>query len=295
MGDLVERLARVPGRYRRFVATREDATWRHGIGPEMLDALTSAGMPCERVDGATRYDELDLVNVSLSLRLPSPRLMVMRGWAAAIRATAHAGPTTYTVTINAHCRHSTPDEPCSIEASTELRGNLAVSAPRGGPLTLTRHVTAGEPRAYPDLAPFFGLIDGVRFHLLPNGLREDVGFLRETGLADCRLAAAHLVEEAASRGLLARRSFGLFLSAPYSISHSWLDLRLDDRWVSFDPLLLNLFTGWGLLAADQWPAHRSTGDGACRLGEREFVLATHNGEALPLSFPTEILDTERRP
>lgn len=290
LNDLVGRIGRVPDRYREFTATQADARWRHGIDAGLLGALTDLGVPCDHTAGVSRYDELDLANVSLCLKLPSPRFLVMRGWAAAIRARASALPTTYTVTVGALCRHRSPDDPCSLEPSPRLRGRPGFSAPGQGPLTLTQQVPGREPRVYAELADFTAMIRDVRFHLLPGGLREDIGFLRESALGDCALASAYLVAEAASLGLVARSSYGLFLSAPYSIAHTWFDLYLDGEWVSFDPHLLNLLTGWGLIDAEQWPPYRSMGEAACRLGEREFVLATHNGEVLPLSFPTMTRD-----
>jgi hypothetical protein len=189
LSDLVERLGRVPDRYREFTTTDDDARWRHGVDAELLGALADLGMPCDHVGGVARYDELDLANVSLSLKLPSPRFIAMRGWAAAIRARAVARPTTYTVTVGALCQHRSPKEPCSVEVSARLRGHPCVSAQGHGPLILTQHVPGREPREYPELAAFIGLISKVRFHLLPGGLREDIGFLREAGLADCALAS----------------------------------------------------------------------------------------------------------
>ncbi|MCV2458431.1 transglutaminase domain-containing protein [Streptomyces sp. ICN988] len=292
LNDLVEKLGRVPDRYRHFTVTADEARWRHGVDADLLGALTDLGMRCDHVGGAARYDDLDLANASLSLRLPSPRSIVMRGWAAAIRTRAAARPTTYTVSVGALCQHGPADASCSIEASVHLRDHPGIIATGEGPLTLTHHVPAAKPQVYPQLAPFTELIREVRFHLLPDGLRDDVGFLRETGLADCALASAYLVAEAHSRELVARLSYGLFLSAPYSIVHTWVDLHMDGQWVPFDPHLLNFLVGWGLIDADEWPPYRSIPGAACRLGEREFVLATHNGEVLPLSFPTTACDGE---
>ncbi|MFD5918981.1 transglutaminase domain-containing protein [Kitasatospora sp. NPDC058201] len=304
---VVDRIVRVPDRFRSFTSTAADAARHFGIDEGLLTALTDEGLPCGGAGGASgaggagvsggsdgsggvRYDQLDLANASLSLTLPSARFMAMRGWSAALRTAAGAhGAATYAVDVLPACPAGAGEHGCRSLASAELRAQPGFTGPAGGPFTLTRQVRAQPAQVHPELAELTGLVADVHFHYLPAGLRNDVGFLRDARLGDCGLVATHLAGEASRLGLTARRSFGLFLSAPYSIAHSWLDVRLDGRWVSFDPHLLKLLTGWGLLPAAEWPAHRSIGEGAWRLADHEFVLATHDGAETPLSFPTRVL------
>ncbi|MFJ3789438.1 hypothetical protein [Kitasatospora sp. NPDC090091] len=285
--ELVGRIGRVPDRYREFGQTAAEATWQHGIDEALLGTLTELGLPCRPGADGPRYDQLDLANVSLSLALPSARFMAMRGWAAAIRSAARAsGATSYTVDVLPACPPGPREHDCNPAAAPLLREQPGFDGPAGGPFTLTRLVPARPAAVHPELAALTELVAAVHFHYLPAGLRQDVGFLREAALADCGLAATFLAEEALGLGLTARRSFGLFLSAPYSIAHSWLDVRVDDRWVSFDPHLVNLLTGWNLLPAEEWPSYRSIGEGAWRLADHEFVMAMHDGAETPVSFPT---------
>lgn len=281
---IVDRLRRVPDNYRRFELIGADARWQHGINAETLDELTSIGLP---VGSTGLYDQLDLANVSLALRLPSPRAMAMRSWSAAFRASADTSATTYEVQLIPICPKGSHEGPCSLEASLLLREQPEHSSENpDGTVTLTRHVRGAAGRTYPELDEVTGLVRDIHFHLLPDGLRHDVGFLREARLADCDAAARYLVDEATARGLQARGAFGLVLAAPYSIAHTWFEVHVDDDWVPFDPHLLNLLTQWGLLRTDDWPLHRSVGAAAWRLADREFVLATHRREVIPLSLPT---------
>jgi len=290
LDDIVGRIRRVPDRYRDFRRAGAAATLPYGISAELLDALTALGLPHRSVAGATSYDNLDLTNISLSLALPSPRLMAMRGWAAALRSTGRATPAAlYTVQVVPTCPQGPHESPCMPEASPVLRCLPGFVPPvGGGTIALTRQIQGHAAEVFPELAEVTDLVRAVHFHHLPSELREDVGFLREARLADCGLAATYLAEEATKRGLRARRSFGLFLAAPYSFVHSWLEVELDGRWNPFDPHLLNLLTAWRLLPAEEWPSYRTLGQRVWRLGKHEVTMATHDGTETPLSFPTRI-------
>ncbi|MFC9431545.1 transglutaminase domain-containing protein [Streptomyces sp. NPDC056987] len=283
---VVGRLRRIPDGFREFTQTGSDAGRRHGIHAELLDALVVSGLPYRATGAGPRFDGLDLANVSLGLALPSPRFMAMRGWSAAIRSAAHAAAVTYVVTVEPSCPKDSHPGLCSAEPAPHLRQLPGYRASSRGAFTLTRRVHGQTAHVRSDVTRLTDLVQPLHFHLLPDGLRADLGFLRETRLADCGLAARHLVAEAAALGLRARRSFGLFISAPYSIPHAWFDLYLNDAWVPFDPHLLNVLTGWDLLRPGEWPPHRSIGDAAWRLGEDEFMIATHIEGVAALSFPT---------
>ncbi|MFJ2095258.1 transglutaminase domain-containing protein [Streptomyces sp. NPDC087901] len=296
---IVERIRRVPDVYRVFRQDTRDAGWHHGIEPPLLEALMEAGLPFRRTGGTVRYDQLDLANASLALRMPSPRYLSMRGWSAAIRATANTPSTlTYEVEVKPSGRNGDPAAGLGAAPTTDSR--LEPAAPllarpecgrsADGSVTLTRTVHGRSTRVFPEAEAITNLVAPIHFHLIPPELRADLAFLAESRLADCALASTFLVREAGALGLRARRSFGLFLAAPYSIPHAWMELHIDGRWVSFDPHLLNLLCGWGLLPADAWPANRSIGEAAWRLAADEFVLATSGGVPTQLSFPTRARD-----
>lgn len=238
------RLSLVPDRFRIFREDAGDAQRMHGIGARLLDTLTGLGLPHAPAGDGPRYDTLDLANVSLALALPSPRFMAMRGWSAAIRTAASSAPGRYVVTVEPNCRRQAHDGPCTVETAPELRAQPEFRRSREGAITLTRYVHGRTACVYPEVSGLIGLAGPLHFHLLPDELSSDVGFLRETGLADCGIAARYLAQEAAAMGLTARRSFGLFVAVPYSVPHFWIDLSLDGSWVPFDPLLLTALTGW---------------------------------------------------
>lgn len=214
----------------------------------------------------------------------------MRGWSAAIRAAASSTPATYVVTVEPNCPPQAHSGPCVIESAPQLAEQPSFSRLPEGEIVLTRHVRRRPARVYTEACELSGLAGPIRFHLLPDELSADIGFLRETGLADCGLASRYLVQEAAALGLTARRSFGLFVAAPYSTPHHWFDLHLDGDWVPFDPHLLNALTGWGLLQAGEWPSHRSIGDAVWHLGDEEFQIARHSGMSASISYRTQVGD-----
>jgi hypothetical protein len=290
LAEVLDRVLRVPDKFRVFAETGEDARRSHGIDAGLLATLTELGLPCRPASGGTRYDRLDLANVSLALRLPSARYMAMRGWSASIRGAASAEPVTYGLTVQPSCP-SGHDGPCLVEADPMLHDLPGYATAPGGAFRLTRQVRGGKTGEFPEIAAFADLVREVKFHLLPDELSDDNGFLRESGLADCELASTFLVGQAAAYGLTVRRSFGLFLAVPYSIPHHWIDIRLDGEWRQFDPHLLNFLTGQGLLPPGEWPAHRCVGDIAWRLGEDRFQIAGHPGRIASVSFSTRILGT----
>jgi hypothetical protein len=287
---VLRRVQLVPDRFKVFNEGDVEAKRKHGIDAGLLATLTELGLPAVSTGTGLRYDSLDLANVSLALALPSPRFMAMRGWSAAIRSASNAKPTTYVLSVEPHCP-TAHEGPCVIEAAPHIREQPEYSRSPEGAITLTRHVPAQLTREFPEAAALTSLIQHVHFHLLPDELRADVAFLRETHLADCGLAARYLVREATALGLTARLSFGLFIALPYSVPHAWFDLFLDDQWVPFDPHLLNVMTGWGLLPAEQWPPHRSIGGAAWRLSKEGFQIARHVGRKGSMSFPTQSFPT----
>lgn len=119
-------------------------------------------------------------------------------------------------------------------------------------------VRAGGRRRFgPAFAPLVAAATALRFHVLPAALSADLGFLRATGLADCRLATRHLTGLGAGAGLGVRPVEGRFVATPYAVWHTWVDFRTDDGWLAADPFLLGAFDRWGIIDGAQWPADRS--------------------------------------
>lgn len=97
----------------------------------------------------------------------------------------------------------------------------------------------------------------LTFHFLPEELSEDLGFLRETGLANCYSAGRHLAALGTEAGLARRPAFGLFVSPPFSNRHAWIEIAVDGRRLPTDPFFVRTLTEWGLLDPQAWPPHRA--------------------------------------
>lgn len=286
--DVVERLTRIPDSFRDFSVTPTGARKVHGIAADLLIRLTDLGLPVGSTVSAPLYDEIDLANITVALILPSPRMMAMRGWSQAIKTAANTIPTKYFLTIKCNCARDTHEGQCTVETAPQLRTLPSFSVSEGGEITLSRQVSGEMAAVYPEAAELTGLLRSIHFQLLPSSLSRDLGFLRETGLADCRLAAKYLVKQAKNFGLAARSSAGLLVAVPYSTPHFWLDLKLGGSWAPFDPHLLNLLTSKGLLPPRDWPPFRSIGDAVWRMGEEDFQIARPVGGTASVSFLTQI-------
>lgn len=250
---IVDRARRVPNQYRRFEQDASVALRIFRISAPVLSALSDLGFPHRSSSGERFFDELDLANASLAMRLPSPRYLAMRRWPDVLRAVVDNRPVRYEVEVVAECDSATPGHQCDFRLPAEVR------ALRAGPdldaqrFTLRREV-AGTGEAPQELRQLFAEVSGFEFHFLPDALRSDLSFLAATWLADCELATRYLVRRAAEEGWAARRSFGLLLSSPYSLEHYWPEVQLDGAWAAFDPHLINSLVRWRVLA----PAEVST-------------------------------------
>ncbi|TDC79218.1 transglutaminase domain-containing protein [Streptomyces hainanensis] len=283
------RIRQVPDRYREFVQTVRDAAWEHRLDHTLLERFTDLGLPCRGGPDGPRYDRLDLANASLALRLPSARSMAMRGWANTLRATAGSAATTFEVEIRPRCPAPGHPGECAYEASAALRAQPGFTESPDGHRYLVRdRIVAPDTDVPQEVRDLAALVSPLHYHLLPEELRGDIGFARETNLADCALAVALLVAEATLRGITARPSFGFLLAVPYSIEHAWTEVEFDGRQVSLDPHLLNLLTSWDLLERDQWPSHQPISACTWRLGGHKAHPVLHHGAGSMLSLATVI-------
>lgn len=111
---VVDRVRRVPDRYRVFDRDSHTAQRVFGLGAEVLSVLLDLGFPCRGQNGERSFDELDLTNASLALRLPSPRYLAMRGWPQTFRSSSDSRPIRYDVTISAGCGFTEPGHGCDF-------------------------------------------------------------------------------------------------------------------------------------------------------------------------------------
>ncbi|WP_304450695.1 transglutaminase domain-containing protein [Nocardiopsis sp. YSL2] len=284
---VVDRVRQVPDRYREFRVTPDRAEWLHRLDRELLNELTDAGLPCRGSSRNRLYDHRDLSNISLALRLPTARYLAMRGWAGSLKAPLPEDRL-HEVVITSRPPETAVEDP-RFSPSDLLRSLPSFSELGNGQFRLTLTPDHRESPVCDALLELTSPVADLYFHVLPDELREDLGFLRETGLADCKLAAKFVVDRAEASGMRARRAFGFFLAVPYSIDHAWAEIYVDGSWYGFDPHLLNALVELGLLSGGEWPMHRSIGPSTHRLSFVEDPLVRVAGAGVELSMPTRVV------
>ncbi|HJP72777.1 MAG TPA: hypothetical protein VJ914_00830 [Pseudonocardiaceae bacterium] len=284
---IVDRVRRVPDRYRVFDQDAPTATRIFGIGSPVLSELLDLGFP-HRLSGGERYfDELDLANASLALRLPSPRYLAMRRWPQVFRAMADDRPVRYEVEVSGECDGAQAGHTCDFRLPEEVLA-LGAGPRRARRFTLYREVGAGSRtwEVPSELRRLFAEVSGFHFHILPVDLYGDLSFLAETSLANCELASRYLTRRATEDGWEARRSFGLLLSSPYSAQHFWPEIRLDGVWTAFDPHTINSLVRWEVLAPGEVPIDQVLTSAVLRIAEEWIDLVQDAGRPARVSLLT---------
>lgn len=285
------RIRQVPDRLRRFAVPARVARTYHRIDAELLDRLVRHGLPYAGDGPGRRFDDYDLGNAALELGLPSVRRRAMRAWGSALERGGGRRAVHYVPGCPApgHCG------PCRFDLL--VPGGRRVRRTGAGdgvtPVhTLGLTLLDEWPALPPALRDLVGSVPPLRFFLLPETLRWDLGFVRATGLADCGSVAKLLVTEGRRRRLAVRFAFGLLVAKPYSTPHCWAELAVDGRWVPVDPLLVDTLRRLGALPAG-WAPDRSVGGLVARLGGRFARVVEHGGIWAPLSLPTDAPEAAR--
>lgn len=293
----VDRITRVPSRFRRYDQTAATARSAHGISTPLLEALLDNGMPHQSAHGALLFDALDLANASFHLALPSAHSMALRGWVSALRAASEATAVAYSISFRAQCPQPGHPGECTLTQPPQVTSVIGRSTGDFPPAEFSASFTANTASIM--LPPLFRELTAelaeVEYHLLPNELHEDIGFLKHSGLADCPLATEFLLRVGSSRGYVVRKSFGILVSMPFSVPHFWVDLNIDGEWHAVDPHLLRMLSVRKLVDPDIWPAYRTLGGAAWRIADRDLPLALHNGHEIPCSLPTRRLPADLAP
>ncbi|MGO4421227.1 hypothetical protein AB4Z54_21595 [Streptomyces sp. MCAF7] len=253
--EVLERAARVPDRFRRFEVGAETAARVHRIDGALLDEALDLGLAYEGSGADRRFDDFDLKNLGLGLRIPSPAWLQVRLSAQPFHAEAVA-TTTYRTRFQGRVRGAVL-EPSPQLASGVVDGTLRRMGPDVFETDL--RVSAGESAAdcARELGPVLPEAARLEYYLVPDELRDDVGFVRETKLADCRAGTTYLSHVAAEAGAAVRPASGLLLAGAFPLPHAWLEVRRGDRWLPADPYYLISMAGYGLLDGERWPPHRS--------------------------------------
>jgi hypothetical protein len=292
---VTQQLRRVPLSVRRFaidaLRARREFGADHRVLAYLLDAVCEAGLP-HVTDGGTRlFDLLDLTNLSLYLPLRTPHRAAMRFWGAVLNR-PRGELRSYSVGYHTLCPMPGHDADCEFLLRTPGETAVRVRRPAGTEgVAHTATVTLQNdwPTAPPPVRKLLDEIEHVRLFRLPEAIRWDTGFMLRTGIGDCAGMARFLTERGRTAGLAVRFRYGLLVAPPYSMPHCWAEFRINDRWVPYDPGLVNALVRWGVLEGDLWPMHRSPGAVLAGLSSRFTRVGTHRGFNAYVAFPTRLI------
>jgi hypothetical protein len=286
---VVGKLGQIPDTARRFGVTPELALARFRIDAELLDSCAQAGLPHVRDGDVPLFDDYDLTNLSLYLRLRSPQRAAMRYWAAVL--TRPAGERRqYQLDLLPRCPVPGHLGECEFLCCLPVDRELLIRGPGDGTTVLASTTVTLEndwPPLPAALAEVIGEIGDVEFFRLPDGIKWDLDFMRAAKIGDCLGIARYLAEQGARRGLRTRMVFGLIVAPPFSTPHFWAEVAVDGRWVPADPGLIRFMVSTRLLPAG-WPADRSPGAFLTALTSRHGFAVSHRGIAATVSFRTRV-------
>lgn len=275
------RLRVIPDTYRTYTLTAQELTGRYGLGEQHVRLLDEHDLHRAGPGGA-RYDEMDALNVAVHLNVGNAASMLRRLLPRYLR---RARPGRFQVSAVLACPEPGHPGPCDYTMQT-ADGLREVRRDDREPVSFDSTAAVGDaPADIP--APVREIarrISGYDFFLLPYGLKDDVEFVRRTGVADCVGTTRLFIEEVQAIGLPARARYGLLLAPPFATYHRFPEVRLDGRWVPFDPLLLGALARWGAVSELDWPPDRAISPAVVPVGEA-IPASTHNGEWIMPSFP----------
>lgn len=292
---VVSRVSLVPDGHRAFDTPLEDAARFHRLSRPCMEHLVELGLPHSSNADGLLFDRYDLRNAALLLGVRSPQRSTYEAMAAALRVGGAEGVVARTVIVRAYCPQRDHCAGCVFvldPAVTSAPQVVAARRPEASQFEVDIRLTpaAAPPAPTPEQRLLLDEAAGLRFHLLPPGLTADLGFLRETGLADCTLAVRHLVTRGGELGTPVRPATGLCLSRPFANRHHWLELGdAEGRWWPADPFFLRALVDWGLLTDDDWPAHRSPAGAYWRIDlDMDVPLLRHLGATVGAPAPERL-------
>lgn len=262
ISELIDRLLRIPEQYRAYTEDETAAADVHKVPADLLRELLDHGFPHRGTEaGGLRFDRLDLENTGLALRLPSSRYVAMRRWPRALAAASGQDRREYRITIAGKCPDQGHEGTCDFEIDPDV---LAAIDDSPEPTIVNGVLKAGVTIPVhtveygPELRALFRCVEDLDFHLLPVPMPIDLGWTRETGLADCRVAAQLLVARAAERGLSVRQADGCVMLPPFPMRHYWIEVLADDSgWAVADPFWFQSLARWGVVEPGQFPIESS--------------------------------------
>jgi hypothetical protein len=289
LGQIIDKLSRVPDVLRRFSVSSEWAVAAAGLPSELLQRLVAGGMPWVGEPADPLFDAGDLTTVSLALGLNSTRRDAMVFWIRTLDR-VRRGRVTHETRYVADCQAPGHSGPCQWRLHLPSLLSVELFTPPVGldePLT----VASDEPasRAPAHIRRILRKYDDVSFHLLPMAARWDLDLVRRRRIAECSAVARVVVADALETGVPARLSFGLIVAPPYSTTHCWPEFEVGDRWIPYDPLMLRSLRAWGIPGAQSLHPMTSPAGLYHRLGPCLEPIVTHAGRACPVSLPTRVI------
>lgn len=267
VADVVQKLQRVPDKYRLFSERQGSLLQRYGLPDDVLTELLDSGMPHCRIAGDYLFDATDLNNVGIDMQLPSPRWTALCGWSRSILRVGANG-LYKEIGVYAECARSHPLTDCRFKLNEVFYDHPSVTEvfEENDEFFLCLETPSVHRELVDLLRPLTVRAEELRFHLLCAELAEDAGFVADTGLADCRLASLDLARIGKECGLQVRRMTGLFVAAPFPAAHAWVQIKAGQDWLSVDPFLLSTMARWGIVDAEMVPPYSSAAS---------FVLDLH--------------------
>jgi hypothetical protein len=280
----VAKLKRVPDKYREFSCDVDNAARRYSVKGPLLEFLLDLGLPHIGRGDHLLFDSNDLSNVSLDLELPTGHRHSMRLWSRSLYFARKVGKVSYEFTVKAGCPQPGHTGLCDYKFDSRIEEKVKISESPGGIFRFRGH-PVDDFFDFGDLiAPLVSEAQRLQFHVLPLELASDMGFLNETGLANCQSATLWLMQVAARHGILIRPAMGLFVSVPYSVRHLWLQISAENEWKHADPFFLNALVRWGVVERGDWPLTQSPRYAVLHLSSELFLRAPllwHGNEPAP--------------
>jgi hypothetical protein len=275
----------IPEERRRFDVGARQAKLEFGVDMPLARELIALGLPHAMTGGDPRFTATDLHYIGLRLGCGSTYLGVLQMWASSLRASADGEWTS----VEVRC---IPDAPQKLAVEVLVGPDQRIPASVGAD-RIAASIRVVPVRQWPAVSPALEdlLLDvaSLDFCWMPESLNGDVEFTQQTRLSDCRNAALLLSMECARRGIASRTAYGLLVAAPFSTPHTWVEIRVGDRWVPVDPLLIGVLAQYTNLDASTWPPIRSPGAILLRLARQETPIVLADGRPLQASFQTRIL------
>ncbi len=234
----VELTLRIPSKYKQFTADEEFAR-SVGLGLTALAAANEVGLQHENRGARRKWDERDLRTVAIWGVPRTPRRAAMQLW---LRTADRINDgVSYVI------------EPGGAAATDSMVVDYLSSR---GEFTCR----AESPQVPNSTRQFISEFSDVEFvHLNPSA-REEPELLFRERIADCYSFTQHVHQAASDAGLVARRAWGVIVSAPFSSPHSWTEFSVDGKWIPLDIHMASALCKWGLV--------RNTDESAIQIAER---------------------------